>query len=498
MRMYHNYLIVRTVLICTLTITVTSGSYIRRDKLKTGDGYTDTQFEGAREAHNEYIRIGADLADNLHDNVRCDEVVGSHQKCFYHYERCKSTQRCNRAEVDYDVRNAQQETFHRKFYLGERYKAIMFDDFEDWRMGTYNFFHGASRRGNHIGFDSFSSTPIVGTNESIELNSGSILINTSSVQMIVTDGCWDIEPDANGPEKKECNANDIKYNRTIHGVIHMTLEGTQVATFNFDLFYVGRNVTVSLVGNRALSIMSRSSIIIDTHFVTPPGQIGGFPGGQKRTPNNVNGPCSGSLRVYRKRLTTVAANIDEIQTITTRATPGETLGGQFTLSYRNSTTAKIPFDVGVSRMKLMIEEGLPLAGKVTVSRSVPDSQHGYTWTVTFTTATDYVPQMTASNFLSGFGANVYTQTVQEVNTIKGFFTLSFLGETTRQIPHDVNAQGLQDIIEQDFTKVNTSYVVRTDPDGICDPGLCLNNPGGGGGYVWDIIITTEVGNVSPT
>ena len=91
-----------------------------------GDGFTDTEFEGSRASRLKYDRRSPAVATELHNNIRCDEVVGKHHsECYRDYERCKDTHRCNRAEVDYDVLNARLDFFERTFNGGKRFGADM-------------------------------------------------------------------------------------------------------------------------------------------------------------------------------------------------------------------------------------------------------------------------------------------------------------------------------------------------------------------------------------
>ena len=123
------------------------------------------------------------------------------------------------------------------------------------------------------------------------------------------------------------------------GVIRTTPNGTEVALFAFDSIRIGPEVGVSVVGQRALALTSRTSVLINTTFMARPGTLGGFPGGgsvarlanqslsdsldpvmicdltnscdnsrpntnftadQRASliSNNVNGPGSGNMRVY--------------------------------------------------------------------------------------------------------------------------------------------------------------------------------------------------------
>ena len=217
------------------------------------------------------------------------------------------------------------------------FSLLQFYDFEDWVIGTHKFSQGPYPRGDVLGFSTFSSN----TTGALEFNSGTLRINTTALTMTLEQGCRDIEPDVDGVENSNCSeigktTEEITYN----GVIHMTLGGTEVATFNFERIYLGVGVKVYTTGVRALSLLSRSSTIIDTPIIAESGTLGGFPGGRLKDDFNSNGPGSGSRRVFEKTVTTAAVNVDEIQRITTYATPGENLAGGFTLEYCRGAGSK--------------------------------------------------------------------------------------------------------------------------------------------------------------
>jgi hypothetical protein len=115
------------------------------------------------------------------------------------------------------------------------------------------------------------------------------------------------------------------------GYLVRNADGSEVALWSFDSINIDYNVSVRVVGQRALALLSRSSIYIDTPIEAAPGTLGGFPGGYSvsRRPqhqlfpvclteqrkqcdgdaplsamtnssisNNVNGPGSASARFY--------------------------------------------------------------------------------------------------------------------------------------------------------------------------------------------------------
>ena len=90
--------------------------------------------------------------------------------------------------------------------------------------------------------------------------------------------------------------------------------------------------------------------------------------------NNYYGTGSGALRVYMQTLSTFGTNVDEVQTITTTATLGQTLKGGFHLSFRGERTALILYDTEPGEMERAIESSFHWAGDVTVTRSLSDGQ----------------------------------------------------------------------------------------------------------------------------
>jgi len=186
------------------------------------------------------------------------------------------------------------------------------------------------------------------------------------------------------------------------GVLRHTGNGTEVAVYTFNSIYLGPEVEVILVGQRALSLVSKTQLIINTTFYAHPGTIGGFQGGFNTarlyddslsdTPrdiricdignycsiedrnlthrnftrderaairtNNVNGPGSGNLRVLPFVVTSSAADVNEVQRIVTTAQQGQTLGGGFKLHFGDYTTPLIAHDCSAALLERIIEENL--------------------------------------------------------------------------------------------------------------------------------------------
>lgn len=113
--------------------------------------------------------------------------------------------------------------------------------------------------------------------------------------------------------------------------------------------YLGPEITIQVTGQRAMAILSRGSLVLNTTIVAEPSTLGGFPGGGGvgRDPGgdlllsppsvppsfslgslsngslddtdvpsyNVNGPGSASYRYYLFTITISADNVDEVQRV---------------------------------------------------------------------------------------------------------------------------------------------------------------------------------------
>ena len=347
------------------------------------------------------------------------------------------------------------------------------------------------------------------------------------------------------------------------GVVATTLDGTEVAVWSFDSIDLAQEVNVTLTGQRAMALLSRSSIRVNTTLHPHPGTLGGFPGGLSvsRKPmnrfvsvcsegsyprkfldhcdgppccpgdqpllelvddmisNNVNGPGSGSVRVYLKTIETIGPIKNEVQTITTNADVGQVLGGGYKLHFNGYTTGLIPHTITAKKLKQEMESSLnagaitslsaenrtnivPGIGDINIVRLPFGTSGGYIWSVTFATAVGNVGNMdsgnlTVTNLLNGIGASITVATLTEGNTIGGTFSLTFLGLRTRSIEHDVTSNNLKSILMEEITPLLTADIIRSDPINNCNDGFCDNGPSRAGGYIWTLTLTTKVGNISP-
>ncbi len=232
------------------------------------------------------------------------------------------------------------------------------------------------------------------------------------------------------------------------GVIATTPDGTEVAVWAFDSIDIDENVHVTLTGQRAMALVSRSSARINTTLKVTPGTLGGFPGGfsVSRRPferlvrvcnqgveargfldvcegedsccpgdvpidelangiisNNVNGPGSPSTRVYLMTVQTSAPKVDEIHLLTTNANKGQTISGGFRLKFGDWETPFLPHDITANELKRRMEDSLnPVKwnqltnyhrlesstgiGLVGVTRERYGTSGGYQWKITFSTS----------------------------------------------------------------------------------------------------------------
>ena len=257
----------------------------------------------------------------------------------------------------------------------------------------------------------------------------------------------------------------------------------------FDSIDIDENVHVTVTGQRAMALVSRSSVRINTSIVAPPGTLGGFPGGysiarrpsdrligicaediestkivgdkcagdqaitalstsdSSRWPvsNNVNGPGSASARVYLKTIETMAPIEDRVQTITVDANRGQTLAGGFKLHFNGYSTPLLRHDTTALEMQDAIESSLNPTdvdfmgkvdrspgsdvrqgiGEVTVVRESIGTSGGSLWTVTYDSGVGIHGNLTATDLLEGKGSSIVIQTLSEGNSIGGTFSISF-------------------------------------------------------------------------
>ncbi len=158
-----------------------------------------------------------------------------------------------------------------------------------------------------------------------------------------------------------------------------------------------------------------------------------------------------------KVVATIAADVNEVQTITTFANRAETLSGSFTVVFDTTdeggsleTSAPISFDApatGSARTSMKeILEAMLNVGEVEVSRVPAGVDEGldgaYTWSITFLSDENKgnVPQLRlGQSNLVATGVGVAFATTTQGNEISGSFTLSFNGGTTAELDYDATS-----------------------------------------------------------
>jgi len=342
------------------------------------------------------------------------------------------------------------------------------------------------------------------------------------------------------------------------GVIRKTALGTEVAVFSFNSIYLGPEVKITIVGQRAISIISKTTFVLNTTIHINPGTLGGFQGGQSigrhfndsltDTPrsiyicdltdscgienrdnmtdaerrvfvsNNVNGPGSGNVRVRSFVVTSSAANIPEIQRITTTVQKGQTIDGGFILQFKDYTTTLISASATASELKKIIEKNLNMfspddipvypsrigsaragIGMVDVSRNNTGDDGQTSWLITFSTYVGNAEQLRVTSYLQGLQADVTVDTIRNGNELKGTFQLQFQGAKTVPINAYETAAGFEKKLLT-LPMVSTAYVLRNDPTQNCDDGLCIDGPHPARGMTWSVYITTNMSydDITPT
>merc|ERR1712054_90443 len=97
---------------------------------------------------------------------------------------------------------------------------------------------------------------------------------------------------------------------------------------------------------------------------------------------------------------------------------GNELGGSFTLTYQTETTAAIAHNAPTNDVVTAVE-ALSNIRNVAVTRSGPDSEGGYIWTVTFTNDIGDLVKFGSVNSLTGTGSLITIKETQRGNIIDG-------------------------------------------------------------------------------
>ena len=336
------------------------------------------------------------------------------------YERCKATQRCNRAWNRYLYSPTRGKSTMQYFAGGEHLDIGLFADFEDWRQGSLGWEQNCDwnisnpvcvpqsndnslrliQKGAHWSPFNFKSLGPTIPSFNSSSNNGLVLNREELQSQIVEQYQWineikgkidwikskkmttsldakiisriditnimlqtqrDYENLLEKEDRKllvlsqsQCmnapctllfNTSNLKLTGAINatGEVALTSDETEVAVWSFDSINLGSEVTVNITGQRAMALLSKSSVRINTTLNSQSGTLGGFPGGyssfrekdqrllsvcsenlgksihskdcipsllccpgdrplsqltNETNSNNINGPGSGSVRVY--------------------------------------------------------------------------------------------------------------------------------------------------------------------------------------------------------
>jgi hypothetical protein len=179
------------------------------------------------------------------------------------------------------------------------------------------------------------------------------------------------------------------------------------------------------------------------------------------------------LAVHGTQLTGTGVTISS-----TTAVNSTVLGGTFCLGLQGNLTVPLPYDVDMYTLQYAIEAALWVGPLVAVTRDGPDSELGYTWSVTFTsTLSNYdVPTLTAnySSSLTGYGAFLMVvEHIRGTAPIGGTFALMFRGQgPTPPIAYDASASTMVAAL-QTLPTILIANVTRAGPDAF-------------NGYLWTI------------
>nr|AIG55740.1 secreted protein [Thraustotheca clavata] len=154
--------------------------------------------------------------------------------------------------------------------------------------------------------------------------------------------------------------------------------------------------------------------------------------------------------------------------------------GYFTLSFGGSTTVNIARDATSGAVQSALQ-ALPTVGQVSVTRSGPDNQLGYSWTITFLSDMNAgdIPTMTTSSKFSALGATSTVVTTVHGNQLGGTFILLYNGNTAT-ISASATAVQMQTALSA--LNIGSLQVTRSGPDYQQ-------------GYTWTVSFLTLAGNV---
>ncbi|CAM9722307.1 unnamed protein product [Chrysoparadoxa australica] len=338
----------------------------------------------------------------------------------------------------------------------------------------------------------------------------------------------------------------------MEGEISVTEAGTEVAVWAFDEVRLGPEIKVTVVGQRAMALLSHSSLVLNTTIALSPGTAGSFPGGNSigrwdedmlvddpdelrledlsllggrllllpisgdLISNNVNGPGSPNLRHYPFTVTASVTQRSEEQRVCTSADAGQTITGCFTLALLGFETTCISHESTAREVQTALETGFNVyqpgptsgcsrgfqrggpfsrgAGAVQVKQhGVSSDEGGRCWDVIFHSSMGDLAAMETKSSLIGGGARVTTETIVDGNSLGGKFTIGFDGETSSPLDFDASGEAVEEaLLVLPGPSLHKQTLSHPIPSTHASPAVPH------GRSTWTILLGTHVGNETPT
>lgn len=222
------------------------------------------------------------------------------------------------------------------------------------------------------------------------------------------------------------------------GTLSHTADGTEVALFTFNSIYLGPETEVRLVGQRALVLLSKTSLVVNTTIEARSGYIGGFPGGGSvaRLPEDALSDAP------RPILVTESLSLPPAPT-PSRYLHSPSLYLSSSPSLLLSLSAKI-CDLG-NYCQVPRPEVAEFVGSAIKSNNVngPGSGNVRVNAFVLRTSAPHVPEVQFIRTSAAAG-----------QTLSGGFSLHFKDYSTTIVPHDASASLLQRVIQQNLNLAN--------------------------------------------
>jgi hypothetical protein len=141
---------------------------------------------------------------------------------------------------------------------------------------------------------------------------------------------------------------------------------------------------------------------------------------------------------------------------------GNILSGHFILGLGGEMTTNIDALASAADVDAALENLLGV-DTVEVTRSSPDGQKGYTWTITFTSNVGDIPLMSASNSLVGTGAAIAVAETNKGINVDGAFYVTYGGATSAAIYMNTSAMEFESHLES-MSTIGAVMVTKSSVD----------------------------------